>query len=77
MRIPVAQALYNAAIKRVWGLGQSADLSARTGAASSSTSWTIWYDAVAGINRRSSAAWSFLYAPSQQRETLTVLTSHT
>ena len=38
--------------------------------------WTLWFDATEGFNRRSSAAWAYLYAPSQQRASLTVLTNN-
>ncbi|KAH7092879.1 alcohol oxidase [Auriculariales sp. MPI-PUGE-AT-0066] len=77
MRIPGAQALYKAAIPNVFpGVEVSSDLSDRINTVSASTSWTIWYDAVANINRRSSAAFALLYAKSQQRDKLTVLTEH-
>jgi choline dehydrogenase-like flavoprotein len=79
MRIPAAQALYKAAMPIAFpGLVASKDLSARTvgGSVMASTVWTLWFDAVAGFNKRSSAAFAFLYPPSQQRATLTVLTGH-
>lgn len=79
MRIPVAQALYKAAMPIAFpGLELSNDLSKRTvgGSVLASTVWTIWFDAVAGFNKRSSAAFAYLYAPDQQRSTLTVLTGH-
>jgi choline dehydrogenase len=79
MRIPVAQALYKAAMPIAFpGLKLSKDLSKRNvgGSTMASTVWTIWFDAVAGFNKRSSAAYAYLYAPDQQRSTLTVLTGH-
>ncbi|KAJ7460669.1 hypothetical protein FB451DRAFT_1405213 [Mycena latifolia] len=77
MRIPAAQALYKAAVALVFGIPDSPDLSARTGSVSASTSWTIWWDPVAQITRRASAAYSLLYPKSKQQDTLTVLTEHT
>jgi choline dehydrogenase len=77
MRIPAAQALYKAAMPLAFpGLVLGKDLSTRTvgGSVVANTVWTIWYDAVAGFNRRSSAAFAYLYAADQQRPTLTVLT---
>ncbi|ROV90476.1 hypothetical protein VSDG_08449 [Cytospora chrysosperma] len=41
-----------------------------------SSSWTIWYDPVTGQNLRSSAADGLLWAPEQQRNSLTVLANH-
>ncbi|KAJ7768631.1 alcohol oxidase [Mycena maculata] len=76
MRIPAAQVIYKAAIALVWGIPNSPDLSARTGSISASTSWTIWWDPVAQITRRASAAYSLLYPKSKQQATLTVLTEH-
>jgi choline dehydrogenase len=79
MRIPVAQALYKAAMPIAFpGLVLSKDLSTRTvgGSVLANTVWTLWFDAVAGFNKRSSAAFAYLYAANQQRSTLTVLTGH-
>jgi len=79
MRIPAAQALYKAAMPIGFpGLVLSKDLSTRTvgGSVMASTVWTLWFDAVAGFNKRSSAAFAYLYPASQQRPTLTVLTGH-
>ncbi|KAJ7173724.1 hypothetical protein C8R46DRAFT_1083796 [Mycena filopes] len=76
MRIPEAQAIYKAAIALVFGFPDSPDLSDRKGSVSASTSWTIWWDPVAQITRRASAAYSLLYPHSQQHNTLTVLTEH-
>ncbi|KAJ6581150.1 hypothetical protein B0H19DRAFT_1113941 [Mycena capillaripes] len=76
MRIPEAQAVYKAAIALVFGIDDSPDLSARTGSVSASTSWTIWWDPVAEVTRRASAAYSLLYPQSQQQDTLTVLAEH-
>ncbi|KAJ7035593.1 hypothetical protein C8F04DRAFT_1394688 [Mycena alexandri] len=76
MRIPAAQVIYKAAISLVFGITDSPDLSARKGNISASTSWTIWWDPVAQITRRASAAYSLLYPQSQQQDTLTVLTEH-
>lgn len=79
MRIPNAVALYKEALMVTFpGLSISNDLSDRSGdtTVSSSTSWTIWYDPETGKNRRSSAADGLLWAPGQQRGTLTVLTNH-
>lgn len=78
MRIPVGVALYKEALPSIFpGLTIGNDLSNRTNIVSASTSWTIWYDPVTGENRRSSAAFAFLYAPDQQRSSLTVLAEHT
>ncbi|KAJ7065215.1 hypothetical protein C8F01DRAFT_982101 [Mycena amicta] len=76
MRIPAAQTIYKAAIALVFGIPDSPDLSHRAGSVSASTSWTIWWDPIAQINRRASAAYSLLYPKSQQHEKLTVLTEH-
>jgi choline dehydrogenase-like flavoprotein len=79
MRIPTAQALYKAAMPIAFpGLVASQDLSKRTdgGSVMASTVWSLWFDAVAGFNKRSSAAFAFLYPASQQRPTLTILTGH-
>lgn len=79
MRIPAAQALYKAAMPIAFpGLVLSDDISHRTvgGSVLASNVWTLWFDAVAGFNKRSSAAFAYLYAPNQQRSTLTVLTGH-
>ncbi|KAJ7493391.1 hypothetical protein B0H11DRAFT_2156341 [Mycena galericulata] len=76
MRIPAAQVIYKAAIALVFGIPDSPDLSARNGSVSASTSWTIWWDPVAQITRRASAAYSLLYPKPKQQKTLTVLTEH-
>jgi choline dehydrogenase len=76
MRIPAAQAIYKAAVTLVFGIPTSPDLSARNGSVSASTSWTIWWDPIAQITRRASAAYSLLYPVSKQQSTLTVLTEH-
>ncbi|KAH8822823.1 hypothetical protein DL96DRAFT_1671091 [Flagelloscypha sp. PMI_526] len=75
MRIPSAQALYKAAISAEYNLPVSVDLSKRQGSALASASWSLWYDGT--TNRRSSAAYAFLYPASQARSTLTVLFDHT
>ncbi|KAJ7695029.1 hypothetical protein B0H17DRAFT_1056102 [Mycena rosella] len=77
MRIPAAQAIYKAAVLLVFGIPDSPDLSARKNSVSASTSWTIWWDPVAQVTRRASAAYSLLYPESQQQDTLTVLAEHT
>ncbi|KAJ7132168.1 hypothetical protein C8R44DRAFT_871156 [Mycena epipterygia] len=77
MRIPAAQVIYKAAILLVFGIPDSPDLSDRTGNISASTSWTIWWDPVAQITRRASAAYSLLYPKSKQQDTLTILTENT
>lgn len=78
MRIPKAQRLYKEAFPLVFpGLTVGNDLSNRTSIASSSNTWTIWYDATTAKNRRSSAADAFLYAADQQRKSLVVLAEHT
>lgn len=79
MRIPRAVELYKESLPLVFpGLTISNDLSNRSsdGTVSASSSWTIWYDHSTGENRRSSAADGYLWAPNQQRDTLTVLTNH-
>lgn len=77
MRIPGAVALYKQALPLTFnGLAIGNDLSNRTSVVSASTSWTIWYDPVTGENRRSSAADGLLWAADQQRDSLTVLTTH-
>lgn len=79
MRIPRAVELYKESLPLVFpGLTISNDLSNRSsdGTVSASSSWTIWHDHSTGENRRSSAADGYLWAPSQQRDTLTVLTNH-
>ncbi|KAM0747252.1 alcohol oxidase [Meredithblackwellia eburnea MCA 4105] len=76
MVIPDAQAVYKVAMSNTFNISLSPDMSYRIGSVLASVVWTIWYDAVANINRRSSAAWAFLYAKDQQRSTLTVLTNH-
>lgn len=78
MRIPKAVKIYKEALPLAFaGLKVGHDLSNRTSVVSASTSWTIWYDTVTGKNRRSSAADALLWAPDQQRRTLTVLANHT
>ncbi|EJD00208.1 alcohol oxidase [Fomitiporia mediterranea MF3/22] len=77
MRIPEAQRLYKEAFPLIFpGLTVGDDLSNRTSVVSASTSWTIWFDASTSKNRRSSAAFALLYAPTQQRDSLTVLAEH-
>lgn len=79
MRIPKAAALYKEALQLTFpGLTIGNDLSNRSAdnTVSASTSWTIWYDNATGQNLRSSAADALLWAPNQQRETLTVLANH-
>jgi choline dehydrogenase len=78
MRVPELQALTKRAIPLVFpGLIVDPDLSNRTATASASTTWTIWNDPVTNKTRRSSAADGLLWAPDQQRDTLTVLANHT
>ncbi|KAG6181875.1 hypothetical protein E4U27_002097 [Claviceps purpurea] len=78
MRIPRAVRLYKEALPHAFpGLSISNDLSNRSSVVSASTSWTIWYDAATGLMKRSSAADALLWAPSQQRSSLTVLANHT
>ncbi|KAM0751192.1 alcohol oxidase [Meredithblackwellia eburnea MCA 4105] len=76
MRIPDAQAIYKVAMSNTFNISVSPDMSYRNGSVLASCVWAIWYDTVAKLNKRSSAAWAFLYAKDQQRSTLTVLTSH-
>ncbi|KAK9435440.1 GMC oxidoreductase [Metarhizium brunneum] len=78
MRIPKAVQLYKKGLPLVFtGLEVGNDLSSRTSVVSASTSWTIWNDPVTGKHVRSSAAEALLWAPDQQRTTLTVLANHT
>ncbi|KAK2617016.1 hypothetical protein QQS21_000107 [Conoideocrella luteorostrata] len=78
MRIPKAVKLYKETLPRAFsGLTIGNDLSNRSSIASASTSWTIWYDPVSGKMKRSSAADALLWAPTQQRPSLTVLANHT
>lgn len=78
MRIPRAVKLYKEALPHAFpGLTISNDLSNRTSVVSASTSWTIWHDPVTGKMKRSSAADALLWAPGQQRLSLTVLANHT
>lgn len=78
MRIPKAVQLYKKGLPLVFtGLEVGNDLSSRTSVVSASTSWTIWNDPVTGKHIRSSAADALLWAPDQQRTTLTVLANHT
>ncbi|KAK7712225.1 hypothetical protein SLS63_012463 [Diaporthe eres] len=79
MRIPRAVELYKESLPSIFpGLTIGNDLSNRSldGTVSASSSWTIWHDYDTGENRRSSAADGYLWASSQQRESLTVLTNH-
>lgn len=79
MRIPEAVKLYKEALPLTFpGLTISNDLSNRSSdhTVSASSSWTIWYDPVTDQNLRSSAADGLLWAPDQQRESLTVLSNH-
>lgn len=78
MRIPKAVQIYKEGLPLAFsGLKIGNDLSNRTSVVSASTSWTLWYDPVRGKNIRSSAADALLWAPSQQRQSLTVLANHT
>ncbi len=78
MRIPQAVRLYKKALPEAFpGLSIGNDLSNRTSVVSASASWTIWPDPSTGKSRRCSAADALLWAPSQQRRTLTVLANHT
>ncbi|KAF7324160.1 Alcohol oxidase [Mycena kentingensis (nom. inval.)] len=79
MRIPTAQMLYKAAVTLVFGIPTGKDLSKREGSVSASTSWTIWWDPIAQITRRASAAYSLLYPPAKQQaqKKLTILVEHT
>lgn len=79
MRIPRAVELYKESLPLVFpGLTIGNDLSNRSldGTVSASSSWTIWHDYDTGKNRRSSAAYGYLWASDQQRESLTILTNH-
>lgn len=77
LRIPNATALYKEAVSLTFpGLAMGRDLSDRGSVSSATTLYTVWYDSVTGKNRRSSAADAYLWAPGQQRETLTVLATH-
>lgn len=79
MRIPGAVNLYKEALPLTFpGLTISNDLSNRSSnhSVSASSSWTIWYDPVTKQNFRSSAADGLLWAPDQQRDSLTVLANH-
>lgn len=79
MRIPTSVELYKEALPLIFpGLIISNDLSNRSvdHTVSASSSWTIWYDNITDENRRSSAADGFLWAPDQQRQSLTVLSNH-
>ncbi|KAJ4158368.1 uncharacterized protein LMH87_008897 [Akanthomyces muscarius] len=78
MRIPQAVQLYKKALPEAFpGLSIGNDLSNRTSVVSSSTSWTVWPETSTGKTRRCSAADALLWAPSQQRQRLTVLANHT
>ncbi|KAJ6624909.1 hypothetical protein B0H10DRAFT_2212325 [Mycena sp. CBHHK59/15] len=77
MRIPAAQAIYKAAIALVFGIEDSPDLATvPVTSPRRRTSWTIWWDPVAQITRRASAAYSLLYPADRQQKTLLVLTEH-
>lgn len=79
LRIPGAVELYKDSLPVAFpGLTISNDLSNRSSkhTVSASSSWTIWYDPVTGQNLRSSAADGLLWAPEQQRDSLTVLANH-
>ncbi|KAM7189607.1 GMC oxidoreductase [Rhypophila sp. PSN 637] len=77
MRIPGAVDLYKQALPIVFpGLTPGGDLSNRTSVSMATTPYTIWHDPVAGKNRRSSAADGLVWAPDQQRQTLTILADH-
>ncbi|KAK9793658.1 hypothetical protein AB5N19_04130 [Seiridium cardinale] len=78
MRIPGTVGIFKSALPQVFpGLSIGNDLSNRTSIVSASSSWTIWYDAATGKNRRSSAADGLLWATNQQIDTLVVLANHT
>lgn len=78
MRIPKAVQIYKNGLPLTFsGLKVGNDLSNRTSVVSASSSWTIWYDPVTGKNKRCSAADGLLWAPSQQRRSLTVLANNT
>jgi choline dehydrogenase len=77
LRIPTALGLFKAALPQVFpGLAVGDDLSNRSGVGSASTIYSIWYDPTTRKIRRSSAADGYLWAPSQQRASLTVLATH-
>jgi len=77
MRVPGLVARYKEAVPAVFpGVIVGDDLSNRASVSSAATMYTIWYDPVTGKNRRSSAADGLLWAPDQQRPTLTVLATH-
>ncbi|KAK4212696.1 glucose oxidase [Rhypophila decipiens] len=77
MRIPGAVDLYKQALPMVFpGLTPDGDLSNRTFVSMATTIYTIWHDPIAGKNRRSSAADGLVWAPDQQRQTLTILADH-
>ncbi|KAM3531743.1 hypothetical protein MY4038_004321 [Beauveria bassiana] len=78
MRIPGAVRLYKRALPEAFpGLSIGNDLSNRTSFVSASSSWTMWLEKSTGKMRRCSAADALLWAPSQQRQSLTVLANHT
>ncbi|KAK8148784.1 hypothetical protein G3M48_009186 [Beauveria asiatica] len=78
MRIPEAVRLYKRALPEAFpGLSIGNDLSNRTSFVSASSSWTMWLETLTGKMRRCSAADALLWAPSQQRQALTVLANHT
>ncbi|KAM3430313.1 hypothetical protein NHJ13734_007804 [Beauveria thailandica] len=78
MRIPGAVRLYKRALPEAFpGLSIGNDLSNRTSFVSASSSWTMWLETLTGKMRRCSAADALLWAPSQQRQALTVLANHT
>ena len=77
LRVPGLVARYKEAVPAVFpGVTAGKDLSNRASVSSAATMYTIWYDPVTGKNRRSSAADGLLWAPDQQRPTLTVLATH-
>jgi choline dehydrogenase len=51
-------------------------MSNRSSVSLATTLYTIWHDPVTGKNRRSSAADGLLWAPGQQRPTLSILATH-
>ncbi|KAH8925577.1 GMC oxidoreductase [Atractiella rhizophila] len=76
IRNPAMVATYHEAFQDVYpGIPVSTDLSKRNGSVLSNTIWSIFWDPVNQINRRSSAAWSYLFneTPQTLPGTLTVL----
>ncbi|KAK5657553.1 hypothetical protein OQA88_3126 [Cercophora sp. LCS_1] len=77
MRVPGLVARFKEAVPAVFpGVTVGNDLSNRALVSSAATMYTIWYDPATGKIRRSSAADGLLWAPDQQRPTLTVLATH-